>query len=145
MPKTILNETTYPNENQDPHYTTLVNFYNQNDLIMWNNKLRSNFILAGGGTLTWDAGNNLLSWTADFAIKHITTGFVVQYRYGTDLTNRELTVTEGQLIYGEFPSSLSENQVRHLLNADSLDKEDNYYVLAWRWGNQLYFNNGIVL
>lgn len=144
MPKTILNENSYPNEDQDPHFTTLVDFYNQNDLIMWNNKLRSNFILAGGGTRAF-GGTGLLQWTSNFAIKHLTTGFIIEYAFGPDGINREASILDGQILYGEFPSSTSENQQRNLFVADKLDKENKYFVLGWRYGSSFYFSDGVTL
>lgn len=145
MPNTILNEHPYPSENQDPHYSTLSNFYNLQDTTSWMNKIRSNMILAGGGILVWDSGTSLLSWTSNFAIKHLTSGFLVEFVYGPDDANREATIVDGQIVYGIVRSSISESQTENLKVVDKLDKTDNNFVLAWRYGNNLYFQNGIVL
>lgn len=145
MPKTLYNEHTYPSENQDPFYSTIKSFFDQNDLTMFSNKIRSNFILAGGGTLTWDYSTGLFSWTSDFALKHLFTGFLVKYVYGDDGINREINLQDGDILYGLFPSSLSANRNYNLVSATSIPKTDNVFVLGWRYENNLYLQNGLIL
>lgn len=145
MPQTILNEYSYPNEDQDPFYDAIRNFWNAQDVSIWNNKLRSNFIMAGGGTLTWDVGSSLLSWTENFALKHLVSGFLIEYVYGTDGINREINIEDNQIVYGKFSSAITAAQTKNLFVADSLDKNDDYFVLCWRYNDKLYFQNGIIL
>jgi hypothetical protein len=145
MPNTILLGHTFPSENQDPHYTTLTNFFNQNDVTMWNNRLRSWMILAGGGTLTWNSGTGSLFWTEDFVIKNLNSGFLTRYVFGTDNITREVVINDGQILYGEFSSILTTTQYKNLLVADQLGSIDNLFVLAFRYGTKLYFQNGIIL
>jgi hypothetical protein len=145
MPNTILLGHTYPNENQDPYYESQVGFFNQNDVTMWNNRLRTWMILAGGGSYTWNPVTGSLLWTSNFAIKNANSGFIVEYVYGTDGLTREAVINEGQMLYGEFGSQITANQTKNLLVADKLSNIDNIFVLAWRYGANLYFQNGVIL
>lgn len=145
MPKTLLNEFTFPAEDQDPYFKTISSFYGQLDTAVWNNRLRSNLIIAGGGTLSWNSGTGLLSWTSDFGLKHLSSGFLIEYVYGPDNVNREASILEGQILYGKFASSISESQKRNLFVADSLPAGEDNIVLAWRYSGNLYFQNGIIL
>ena len=146
MPKTIFNQKTYPNEDQDPYFTTITNFYNQNDLLLYMNKVRSTQLFAGGGTRTFDSGTGLLSWTEDFVLKNAFNGFLTQFVYGPDGVNREVNLQDGQILYGEIPSSQTVNASKNVFSADKLpDLNDNYVVIAFRHGNSLYFSDGIIL
>lgn len=145
MPKTILNEFLYPDENQDPFYKTISSFFDLQDVAIWNSKLRSNFILAGGGTLTWNPSGDLFSWTSDFAIKHLISGFLIEFEFGPDGANREATVIDGQIIYATFASLVTANQKLNLSVSDKISKSDSNFVLGWRYGNGLYLQNGIIL
>lgn len=145
MAITPLLQHQYPNENQDPHYTTLANFFNQNDITMWNNRLRSMFILAGGGSLVWDYTNNFLTWTSNFAVKDYFSGYKIEYVNGpTDLT-REAVIYDGEFLYGQFSSQMTTDQLKNLKVSNRISSADNVFVLAWRYGNKLYFCNGTIL
>lgn len=145
MPQTILTEHTYPAENQDPYFTTEVNFRNQNDVTMWNNRMRTWMILMGGGTLTWTSSTGSLIWTSNFAIKNFFSGFLVEYVYGPDEILREAVINEGQVLYGIFSSKITSNQQKNLFVSDTLPNADDIFVLAWRYGNNLGFHNGVIL
>ena len=145
MPNTILLAHTYPTENQDPHFTTLINFFNQNDVTMWNNRLRSWMILAGGGTFTWNSGTGSFIWTEDFVIKNLNSGFLTRYSYGPDNVLREAVLNDGQVLYGEFSSVLTTTQYKNLLVADKISSVDNLFVLAFRHETKLYLQNGSIL
>lgn len=145
MPKTTFNEFVFPSENQDPHYVTLKSFFNLNDQLMYTNRLRNYFILAGGGTISFNSSSGLLSWTEDFAIKDAISGYLNVLRYGPDAANREANLQDGQILYVEFPTALTENRTLNLSVANSLNKNTNFYILAFRYSTKVYFKNGVIL
>lgn len=145
MAKTLFNEYSFPDEDQDPYFKTLSSFFGQLDVAIWNNRMRSNLILAGGGSISFNSTTSLLTWSDDFGLKHLYSGFLNEFRFGPDNLTREASILEGQVLYGQIPSQVSQGQVKNLLVADQLPSGDNNFVLAWRYNNSVYFQNGIIL
>jgi hypothetical protein len=102
-------------------------------------------ILAGGGTLAWNSISNTLTWTSNFAIKHPFSGFLIEYVNGPSETSMDAVIYDGDILYGEFSSQITSNQLKNLKVSSVLQNNDNYFVLAWRHGNNLCFQNGVVL
>jgi hypothetical protein len=145
LANTIYNNFQFPEENEDPHFEKIASFFNSQDFLVFNNKLRSNFILAGGGTKSFSASTGLFSWTDNFALKIYQSGWILEYVYGPDGSNRAANVQPGQVIFGAFPASLSINQTRNLSVTDKLGPKNDLFVLGWRYKDNLYLADGSVL
>lgn len=145
MGVTTFNEINFPDDGQDPFYELIESFFNQQDLMLFNNKLRSYMILAGGGTLVFNNETSSLEWTEDFAVKNCISGYLHKLRYGPDQLTRSLRIFDGQILYCVFQTSMRGENITHVLVGDKLDKKDNYFVLGFRFNNRLYLSNGIIL
>ena len=145
MANTTFNNFPFPNEGQDPHYQTLKSYYNMNDQLMYNNKLRSYFILAGGGSLSFSSSTGLFTWTEDLVVKDAISGYLNVIKYGTDGLTREANLQDGQMIYIEFPTQITSNRELNAKVADSLNENNNFFVFGFRYDVKLYLQNGIIL
>lgn len=143
--ETMFNQWPIPEFDKDPYYDEFSGLMNQVDLSVYHVKNASNLFFIGGGVVTWSAGLQILSWTEDFVLPLMMSGFEVLVPYGPDGINRAVGITSGSFVYIELPTLITSNQTVKMKSASVWSGKDGVIVLAYNKNNILYFRDGTKL
>lgn len=141
----MFNGWGYPEYKEKPYYETFKKFVGDVDVDVYYLKTASNTFLCGGGSLSWNGPLGVLSWTADFSIPIIMSGYVVQVKFGPDNVNRAISIVPGGFAYIQLPTVITDNTTRNMRAAAKWDGTGGVYVIALNQGNICYVRNGLVL
>lgn len=141
MPKTPFKEWMYPNEFQDPFFTTFEGLMGQMDASHHAVETYERSIPGGGGTISWTSGGGV-GWTANFVVPIFSSGFKVSIEFGPDDTTMTAVLNDGEVLYAEVPVALSQNVTVNFDKASTVPKTDRIYTFAWRDGNTLRLKDG---
>lgn len=128
----------YPAEDCDPHYDQLVGLYQQIEKDVLFNRIRSNALVGGGGTRTWNGTTGLLTWTADFVIPILFWGYKISCVYGPDSLTRAANLADGQALVVSLPQSMNGNVTKNFSVVSQLVADPSLMVCAVRSGSSLY-------
>lgn len=145
MPETVLNRYTYPREDEDPFFESIVATFNQVDVGIYQAKNLIQSFLCGGGTVAWNSGTQVLTWTDDFKIPIVMSGFVLNLKYGPDNANRSVLLQNGEFMYVQVPTMLTANVTKNMSKGTQLSYIDGLFVVAYNCQNILYLRNGSIL
>lgn len=129
----------YPEENQDPFWDTWKSFVQELDKHVYMAKVKSNLMLLGGGTVTFDSGTGVLEWTEDFTIPYLETGYKLVVSYGPTDGFRQATLSDGEILYVEIPYAMAQDVTVQCYVASTLDGASDKWVLGVRSGDHFYF------
>ena len=135
--------TTYrtipvPGENSDPFYDQFRAFANQLDIELHYRQVMSNIIPGGGGTIGWNSGSGVMTWTDDFILPVFHWGFSIQAVYGPDGATRAAGLASGQALMVELPASMNGNVTKNFSLISQLTvTATNQYIVAWNNGGVL--------
>ena len=142
MPVTARVKIPYPKENQDPWYEAFKAFTEGVDQGCYSPWEDRNFVIMGGGVISFDAGLAQLAWVAELELLSAVTGFLVRIDAAT------VTMNEGDILYIPVtrapqgsPSVAASTTTKLPTTVDGND----YLVIAVRRSNRIYFRNGDVL
>lgn len=129
----------FPSEDADPWFDAFVDFVRGLDASGFAGREDRNLILAGGGTLTWNAGGPGLNWSAPLIIFSPSTGFHVQLQPAT------LNPADGEVIRFDTVRNPGQNTNVTPEVASIAKNTDNSVILAVRIGTKIYFRNGTIM
>lgn len=129
---TTFRKLAYPGENSNPFWEQWRGLMNQIDAELHLRQLMSNMIPDGGGTITFNSGSNLMTWTADFVVPLFHWGFSLNLVFGPDDSTRNANIQNGQALIVTVPSSLNANRDLNMTVVSQLTTTaNNQWVLAW--------------
>lgn len=129
----------FPGRDDDPWFDGFVDFVRALDATGFAHREDRNLILAGGGTLTWDASGSGLTWSEDFLVFSPTTGFF------TRLVADSLAPDDGQVIRAEIVRAPGSNRnVSAEVAGIALNTNDSM-LLGIRIGDNFFFRNGAAI
>lgn len=133
----------YPEDGCDPYYKHFEEMILQHmEPIAFFQKMFQNVILGGGGTVVWDGGTGLLTWTADFTLLVPHWGFKTSIVFGPDNTTRAMNLQDAQVAWIRHPMSMNGNVTKNFLSGSQLDKtRHDELVLAARIGSKLWMRS----
>lgn len=129
----------YPDENQDPFWTTFVSMVESIDSLLYSNMADRNLLLKGGGTLSFNTGTNEITWSADLKLIDYISGLTV-----TVLAS-SLTIEDGEAAYIDIPRVLSQSITSALSVSPSVGLGEGKIVLFARSGDKIIFRSGAIL
>jgi hypothetical protein len=142
MPQSPRLRWPYPTENQDPWYGGFKDLLEAMDNSVFAAMEDRNTFVMGGGTMAFNAGTGVLSWSADVEVNSPFTGFRHVLAAGS------LVVPDLSVAYAALSRNLTANAVLTLAAAASMPggaAAETFFVLCLRRGTRLYFRNGDVL
>lgn len=142
MPQTPRNSWPFPAEGQDPFWDDFQAFADACDASVFAVKETSNLVLMGGGTITFSAGLGTISWSADIIVQAATTGFTSAIP-GLG-TGGSIALADLQFLYVQLTRAPQSAQALVPKVGSKLDPGDDYFVLAFRSSNKIYWRNGVV-
>jgi len=132
----------WPEEDADPFFDDFEAMIQRIDILTHHLKLAKNFFVVGGGTVAWNSGTGVLSWTADFSIPILHYGYSLKIQYGPDNTNRVAAIPDGSCLVVDIPSALQADQtVNAVVTTQLTPLSDTQFVIGYRYGTSLYLRN----
>jgi len=142
MPKqTRLMGFTFPAPNEEPFQEPFEEGMRQQDVSAYANSENGNLIWSGGGTVSWNSGTGILTWTADINITGMSTGprFAV-------LEAGSVSLEDGEVAYFIMPRLLVADVIVELMRSGRIfstgAKLHDLRLFAVRIGNIVYFGDG---
>jgi hypothetical protein len=132
----------YPKEFQDPWWDIFEAFVKAMDASVFTTREDKNLTFFGGGTFSFDAGTNNVSWTAPLVAQSAVTGF--RWYVPDSSFGGSVTVNDGELLYVDLVRAPQAAQNIPAVAAQVISS-DNALAIAQRIGSVLYFRNGILL
>lgn len=103
----------YPDENTDPWFDGFQEFVNDQEATVYglmSAALGGNIITGGGAvSFVFNGTTGVLSWTDDFQIPLLSSGFYLNVKYGPDNVTRQMTLHEGDRVVVTVPSVAANN------------------------------------
>lgn len=130
----------YPDENSDPFWDMYESQMSALDQIAFMSKIQANLFVAGGGSISFSSGTQILSWTSDLIIPVYHYGYKITVPYGPDNLTRAAIVPDGYAIVVEIPYVLTANVVAEMKILSQLTPANHaQWILGWRNGTKVYF------
>lgn len=129
----------YPAREDDPWYDGFEDFVQADDASGFAHREDRNLFITGGGTLSWDAGTGVLTWTEAIQLVSPTTGFLLS------IAADSVTIENGEVLYATLVRQALEARTLTKAIATSVPSNDNAFMLCVRIGNNLHWRNGLVM
>jgi len=129
----------YPAREDDPWYDGFEDFVQADDASGFAHREDRNLFITGGGTLSWDAGTGVLTWTEAIQLVSPTTGFLL------GIAADSVTIENGEVLYAVLVRQALEARTLTKAIANSVPSNDNAFMLCVRIGNNLHWRNGLVM
>ena len=132
----------FPAENQDPWYESFEDFVAAQDNSVFASMEDRNMFAMGGGTMAFNAGTGVLSWSASIELNSPVTGFRHTLAAGN------IVVADLEMVYVTVARNLTNNATLTAAVSASMPNgasSETFLVLCLRRGTLLYFRNGDVL
>ena len=133
----------FPNEDQDPWFEKFRAFINAVDASFFTTREDKNFVLFGGGTVSFSATTGLLSWTSPLEAVAATTGF--HWNIPAPVTAGSVTLQDGEFFFVELTRAPQSVQSLAPIAGSRINTNDNSLVIAQRLGSAVIFRNGAVI
>jgi hypothetical protein len=131
----------YPTENQDPWFDAFETLLSAIDVSAFASREDRNIVMMGGGTFTFDAAADTLTWTSQWKLLSPVTGLV-----GTlQVPASPIDLVDGQILYVNVTRNARSNVTLTPQTAYQVPSTDNAFLLGIRSGTRFYFRNGAVL
>lgn len=130
---------SYPSENEDPWWEKFVDLIRGMDASGYAAREDRNLLIMGGGTVAWNSGTGVLSWSSAIEFLSPNTGFLNQIPAGS------VTIADGQVVRGNVARALGANASMAVSSAGFALSNDNSVVLCIRRGTQLFWRNGLLM
>lgn len=137
--ETTYESIIYPSENDNPFYTSYKAGMSQIDRLFRTLRMKESMLIGGGGTLAFNSGTGLLTWTADFMAVVPFYGKKITVNYGPDLLTRQATLADGAILVLELPMILSDNKTMQFQTYNQLPDNIQLWVAGIRIGSKVYF------
>jgi len=138
--ETRLMRISFPAVDEEPFQDSHALGMTQMDLIQYANAENGNLIWTGGGTVSWDAGTDTLTWDADIKI----TGYTTGQRFAVLESSTEF-IQDGEVLFFVMPRLLIIDQVVEIIRSNRVfninSRLNNLRVFAARVGDTVYFGN----
>lgn len=142
---TPLNDYPYPEEFEEPYYPTMRSFFLATDMADWANAENGSLVWAGGGTFSWSASTNTLTWASTVTIRSKTTIYTVSIA-GPPAPGGTLTLQDGECAYFQLPRLLVSNQTVTLFIGPITQipgvRLHDIRLFATRVGSTIFFADG---
>ena len=143
MPNTPRMSWPYPSENQDPWWEPFVSMLEQMDASSFAAREDRSVVLMGGGTMTWNVSGDdgTLTWAEPIMFLSPIAGFLLPL----PIAQSPKVLTSGQVLYVDLVRKPTDAQNVTVLVANQVPNTDDALLLAVRYGDALYWRNGLIL
>ena len=144
MALTPRNNFPYPDEREQPFYSSFKAGELAKDASIFANSDNSNIQFHNGGIFSWDANNDLLFWTEPVQVSGFHTAF------GGEIPAGSILIQDDEVVFFEMPRlQQGQNATLQLFRSTRIFKEgtrlNDLRLYVARKGDTLYFYNGLSL
>lgn len=141
MPNTPLLNIPYPAANEDPFYDGFEAFVTETENKIYGLLSSAANLIIPPAVIGFNPGTGLLTWSDDFLIQILNTGFFLKVQFGPDLATRQILLNEGDRVIVEVPlSSNAEVTGNFSVVSGAFPKKTNVFTLGMRRNNKFYAN-----
>ncbi len=135
----------FPNENEDPHFQKLSDFYSRIDEHVFALANTCGNVLIPPNALTWDATLKRLSWDTHFEVPLISVGFSFKAEFSQDGL-KSVAVPDGYRVVLTVPN-ISAGNITGVVSVvpQAFEPGVGSYVVGFCRGNKFYANLPVVL
>lgn len=126
----------YPDDNDRNWYGKFSTLTNAQDAAAYAGREDRSFLIGGGGTVSFNSGSGVLTWSSAIECFSPITGFKGTVAAGSS------TILNGEILYVTLTRGMTANVTLTAQVATSIPNSDNAIALAVRSGNTVYFRNG---
>jgi hypothetical protein len=138
--QTKLMKITFPSADEEPFTNAHQQGMVETDQIQYANSENGNLVWSGGGTVSWTAGTNTLTWDADIKLTAMTTGA----RFAV-ISAGSLLLEDGEVAFFVMPRLMIADQVIQVVKSNRVFNVDarlnNLRLFVARIGDTLFFGN----
>lgn len=143
MARSNLMNWPYPTEDSDPWFESFRAFVNAVDTSFYVTREDKNFVLFGGGTVTFDATSGDLTWGSALEAVSATSG--LHWLIPNPSAGDTVTLQDGEFFYVELTRNPQTTQSIAPKVGSQIPPSDNALVLAQRIGSSVIWRNGAIL
>lgn len=131
----------FPDEDTDPHYDPLAEFFQRIDASVYALNAVAAGVLIPADNIAFSSVTNKLTWDGSFQIPIIGSGFYLTITYGPDGVSREVTLDEGDRVVVTVPitSNSAQTGIFTTLNG-AITATDGLFTLGIRKNNKFHAN-----
>ena len=126
----------FPNVNTDPWYEAFFDMIEAQDATAYASREDRQFVIMGGGTVTFVKVTDTLSWSAEFEITSGPSGYLWTIPAGS------VTVLDGQVVYLPLVRAPITNTAVVPTAASRVPSDDTSVIMGVRMDDRIYFRNG---
>jgi len=143
MPTSPRMNWPYPKEFAEHWWEKFRSFVNAVDASFFTTREDKNFILFGGGTVSFNATTGVLTWGAALQAVSAVTGN--RWYIPTSTSGGTVTLQDGEFFYVELTRAPTSSQSVAASNGSRIPVSDDAIVIAQRLGAAVIFRNGAVI
>ena len=132
-----------PSEDQDPWYEGIRATLSAIDASVFTTREDKNFVLFGGGVVSWNALSGALAWTLPLEAVAATTGF--HWLIPDPVNGGSIVLQDGEFFFVELTRAPQSTQSIATNVGSRINPSDNSLVIAQRIGDIVVFRNGRVI
>jgi len=133
----------YPGQYSDPWWQKFKSFVEAVDASFYTTREDKNFVLFGGGTVSFNSTTGVLSWTDPLEGVAATTGY--RWNIPNPTSGGSVTLADGEFFYVELTRAPQSTQSLAALSGSRIPVSDDALVIAQRLGSAVIFRNGAVV
>lgn len=134
----------YPNKDLDPWYDAFEALVKAIDTSTYTTREDRNIILSKGGSFTFNAGANTISFTDEIDVFSALEGFHISVK-GTGSAPYTITINDGQIMYFTTVRAPTGNTQVLAQVSSTVPNTDDALILAVRRGTKMYFRDGKII
>lgn len=129
----------YPDQNENPYYTTFMSMVESMDATGYANREDRSLLITKGGDFSWDSTSGVLSWAATLEIASPVSGYLLSISPGS------VTLLDGQVWAVTITRAPQDSLTLTSYVSNTIPNTDDDYLIAIRNGTSVYFRNGQAL
>jgi len=133
----------YPKQFSDPYWDSFVSFVNAVDASFFTTREDKNFVLFGGGLVSFNATSGDLTWAEPLQAVAATTGY--RWYVPNSTSGDTVTLEDGEFLYVELTRAPQSTQSIAAETGSRIPVSDNAIVLAQRLDDAVIWRNGSVI
>lgn len=143
MARTARNNWPYPNNDQANYFTAFKNFVNAVDAAFFTTREDKNFVLFGGGVVSFNATSGELTWSSALQGVSATSGF--HWYIPEVAAGGTATLQDGEFLFVELTRNPQLAVEVPVSVGSQIDPNDDCLVLAQRLGSAVIWRNGAII
>jgi len=136
MAQTTFWQWIFPDKGERPYYDKISEFFNKIDGEVYVGHEKDNYVIVGGGTISYDSGQGKLTWSEAIICRNLVTG----YSY-TILAGNLIGLSNGDYIYIDIDRGLNSDKQTTLKSGNSvLGMNSNMLIIGYIYGDSFWTN-----